>query len=233
VFYNVYFRLHYYFPLPRFVKRKTRICAIGHDARRPNIRGMRPRGLHGSKAPLRESLVSEGEVARNPPPLCRTIKAKRIYSQYIRINTSQCLNWLRLSDWTAGDMKNHRIGAWDPQPEDRPMVLSYLVGAGGPGVCRYVNSKAWVGCTARRPRFLPEVDKHLLVDARPERHCLCWGLVSQWQASDWRFRSYEADEPDWNFSPRQPNAIRDKREVPRVSSMGDLPWVGTTKILKC
>jgi hypothetical protein len=43
--------------------------------------------------------------------------------------------------------------------------------------------------------------------------------------------SYESDEPDWNFSPRQPNTIRDKREVPRVSSMGDLPWVGATKIL--
>jgi hypothetical protein len=27
------------------------------------------------------------------------------------------------------------------------------------------------------------------------------------------------DGSDWNFSPRQPNAMRDKKEVPRVSSM--------------
>ena len=47
-----------------------------------------------------------------------------------------------------------------------------------------------------------------------------WGLVSQWQERLRGPASYESDEPDGNFSPRQPNARRDKREVPRVSSMG-------------
>ena len=67
VFCNVYFRLHYYFPLHRFVKRKTRIRAISPDAGGPNIRGDAPPCHHGSKAHLRESIVSDGEGTRDPP----------------------------------------------------------------------------------------------------------------------------------------------------------------------
>jgi hypothetical protein len=38
VFYNVYFRSHYYFPSPRFVKRKRQIRVIGCCVLRSNIR---------------------------------------------------------------------------------------------------------------------------------------------------------------------------------------------------
>jgi hypothetical protein len=40
VFYSVYFRLHYYFPFPRFVKRKTRIRAIDSDSRVAEYQGV-------------------------------------------------------------------------------------------------------------------------------------------------------------------------------------------------
>jgi len=38
-----------------------------------------------------------------------------------------------------------------------------------------------------------------------------------------------SDEPDWNFSPRQPNAIRVKEKCREYLLWADLPWAGATK----
>ena len=48
VFYNVYFRSHYYFRSYCFVKRKTRICAIGSGIRRSDLN-------HPRKSPVRSA----------------------------------------------------------------------------------------------------------------------------------------------------------------------------------
>src|SRR3984957_11520479 len=107
VFCNVYFRLHYYFPLHRFVKRKTRIRAIGPDAGRPNIRGMRPLVHHGSKAHSRESLVSEGRACAGPTTAsssrsCPTIKSKTnlfVIHQNKHIRIFELAKIIRLDRW--------------------------------------------------------------------------------------------------------------------------------------
>jgi len=84
VFCNVYFRLHYYFPLHRFVKRKTRIRAIGPDAGRPNIGGAPvvitvPK--HTGESPwFLAARVPGTPPPRKPPLTMATIKVKRIYS---------------------------------------------------------------------------------------------------------------------------------------------------------
>jgi hypothetical protein len=66
VFYNVYFRSHYYFRSYCFVKRKTRICAIGSGARRPNIgRGLLPGVSTPSHPDYLRCWLREG-AARDP-----------------------------------------------------------------------------------------------------------------------------------------------------------------------
>jgi hypothetical protein len=106
VFYNVYFRLHYYFPFHRFVKRKTRIRAIGPDLWVPEYQGM-PVAITIPKRASESPSVSAREAVRDPhaqEPLDnnRTIKRKT----NLFVIHHNIFKWRRLSRLDAGRMKN-------------------------------------------------------------------------------------------------------------------------------
>src|ERR1700733_10379663 len=67
VFYNVYFRLHYYFPLHRFVMRKTRIRAIGPTLGGRISGGCVPVVIMAPKHTCESPLFLKGKLARDPP----------------------------------------------------------------------------------------------------------------------------------------------------------------------
>ena len=115
VFYSVYFRLHYYFPFHRFVKRKTRIRAICPDLRVPEYQGM-PVAITTPKRAGKSPSVASKEAAWRPStrnhPL--TMSNNKKENESIR-NTSQYVQFgEKLSRLHRSSMKN---------PHDRGKAL--------------------------------------------------------------------------------------------------------------